>query len=212
MNLHRQITDYTALPSHASPPVQQSFQGSVFVETTRRCLPPRLMWHCVIGSMTSLHGVPQSVAVCFVSSQECRASCVQRSPQRPGSGSLGHRDADLSEEESLNSVRTGGEAASAHDRLLPQLPEQSKAWWAGRASWYARLPNWLSLRLSFIQIRRSSGFSDHLRFLSCVHWLAGWLTWYLNWKHKGIPLKWRALVRLMDILESRLGRRSFPHL
>lgn len=55
-------------------------------------------------------------------------------------------------------------------------------------------------------------FSDHLRFLSCVHWLAGWLTWYLNWKHKGIPLKWRALVRLMDILESWLGRWYFPHL
>ena len=43
------------------------------------------------------------------------------------------------------------------------------------ASGYARLPNWLSLRLLFIQIRRGSGFADHLRFLSLVHWLAGWL-------------------------------------
>lgn len=48
------------------------------------------------------------------------------------------------------------------------------------ASGYARLPNCLSGKLSFLQIRRIGGFADHLRFLSRVHWLAGWLTGYLN--------------------------------
>ena len=36
--------------------------------------------------------------------------------------------------------------------------------------------------------------------------LAGWLAWYLNWKHKGIPLKWSTRVGLLDALESSFGR------
>lgn len=61
---------------------------------------------------------------------------------------------------------------------LSVLGEPGRAWaesMPSPASGYAWLPNWLSLRLLFIQIRRGSGFADHLRFLSLVHWLAGWL-------------------------------------
>lgn len=46
---------------------------------------------------------------------------------------------------------------------------------------------------------------------SLVHRLAGWLTWYLNWKHKGIPLKWSILVGLLGALESMFGRQLSTH-
>lgn len=52
---------------------------------------------------------------------------------------------------------------------------QCKAWTEklpSSASGHAWLPNWLSLRLLFIQIRQGSGFADQLRFLSHAHWLA----------------------------------------
>lgn len=52
---------------------------------------------------------------------------------------------------------------------------QGKAWaemLPSSASGHAWLPNWLSLRLLFIQIRQGSGFANWLRLLSHAHWLA----------------------------------------
>lgn len=110
----------------------------------------------------------------------------------PGSLLLGHREADhVAEEEAPVGISTWwgrrdwsifgytpsavGAAkgiAGCGQRCLPSP-----------ASGHVQLPNWLSLRLLFIQIRRSSGFADHLRFPSHVPWLADWLAiWTENTK------------------------------
>lgn len=132
--------------------------------------------HFVTGSVT-LHGVTGPVAISFVSLELLSF----RNAQWPGSLSLGHSEADLvSEEEAPDSMGTCGEAATGyaasavcaghgtarHGTARHGKARQGRAGRGRRglpspATGYARLPNWLSSRLLFIQIRRSSGYAEH---------------------------------------------------
>lgn len=132
------------------------------------CLPPCRMWALCHRDVTSLHEVTGPVAIYFVSLELLSF----RNTRWPGSLSLGHGEADLvSEEEARDSMGTCGEAVTGctalavcagHDKARQGRAGRGRGGLPSPAAGYARLPNWLSLRLLFIQIRRSGGYADHL--------------------------------------------------
>lgn len=180
MNFQRLSAVCRAFSSHVWQGIL-SCEGRCLWGATRLCLPLADVRILSYGVLASLHGVTGPVAVLFL-----RSSSV--------SGMLKglavcHWDA-------------GKQILSLRRRLLTVLEPVGKQWladdwlhhlsclcraWRGIAGQgqrslpnpapgHAWLPNWLSWRLLFIQIRRSCGYADHLRFPSHVHWLNGWLT------------------------------------
>lgn len=165
--------------------------------------------------MTSLHGVTELVALCLFLGSYTDGRAALEGRNAPGPAVLGTQGsgAHLRGEGRGQCWNRVGKQGRAN---LPQLSSRARLGraWAERPAkpslGCARLPNCLSWRLLFLQIRRSGGFADPLRLPGHVHWLAGWLTRYLNWKHEGIPLKWSSLVGLTDTLESSFGRCLLP--